>query len=200
MENSKKIYYKVVEKMLSETNISLKDLSEYICAGCEVFEVVEENELKSENYLGSLSNNAIFHISIEAADYAVKCYIKRYGEETTKEAVDCLNLCRIVAEDPLCKEKEMLKGMGDTFDRYGQRLLFTTGQLTDMLRVVSRCRELFFNDSSIYEVFRYSLYSIEDQMTELPYKEKMKEMGKLKERYGQFIIDFLKSGRHLFMV
>jgi len=188
-------HYKVVCGRHTYSLVYLSNLLEYIYEKCDVFEI--ENCLEKEKYLGTISNEALSHIAIHIAETT----LINYGKQDLPDAIRSLELCKIVSKDLFCPERKELLEIGEILSHIALVLLYRDQEKSHVIRTIDYCRFVIFQGLGLDSTFKCSIEAYRTKyQSRIPTIKPDKEVDILKEAYGQFVIDLLKSGKHLFMV
>jgi hypothetical protein len=195
----------------------LDEILSNIEIGCEISEISDGNEL----YLGALSSKALIYIGIEIANNVYNDQLHESEGSTVKDIQDCLSLCKKWFNDTssvsLPEFNQAITRMNGTSCHYSkyseanaeERLRDIIGSVARACFQYEECEEnKDYKLSGLIDRYAFIQHRIEDVIDFLHacYKvpdEKAPDEKNIfteKVRWGKFIIDFFKSGKHLFMV
>ena len=172
--------YKIVTSKISK-EATLNNLSRNLNLQSEIYALSD-----GEIYLGAISNKTLALFAVEFAEYA----LQNYEKERIPEAEICISLMRKWLRDDTSVSKEELKAAADA-------AYATTYGYGDAYAVYAAFYAATFPVYSINpaDATSYSANAATDAAAYAAGKSKEEEY----QRQGNFIIDFLKSGNHLFL-
>jgi hypothetical protein len=188
--------FKVISRSIyserkEEYIIPLLELSRAIGVGSEIFItssfMSDFNIHCEEIYIGCITRIKYIYIITEIADYGI-C---NYNSEIISEAQSCIKLARRWLEDPGSISKEEIDNIINeasiamNFFKYPDRPLFAAA--LSVMKYI-KYPETNVNVNAIFFVANAALSLSREQMKEDEYT-----------RQGQFIIDFMKSNKSIFM-
>lgn len=164
----------------NEFRCKLEDILYFIMNDSEVWELIEDKEI----YLGRVSQKSIVYMATEIIDYCIKNYYKEeiFEIEVVKNLIDT---CRKWIDDtssvPIGFAESQVKNS-----------MLSRGFILDCARYVASMtfEDAHYADISFKEITYHLSSNTGSQITR----------RKERARQCQFVIDFLKSDKHLFMV
>jgi hypothetical protein len=182
------MYYKIVNEYHS-FNSSIEDLAQFLDYNCEVYEISD-----GETYLGVITPKLLHYIAIEVADYARCNYDSYQNTEKSSETEEryiwqlkCIELGRKYLDDSSISLDEFKKTFFEIRDQH-----FCSNYLTSCISgaVRSICSSIEKKEI-IMRSLLYASLAARDKDYNLYFVES--------KRQGEFIIDLLKIGKHLFI-
>jgi hypothetical protein len=169
--------YKIVTSGISK-EVTLDRLSRSIRLHSEIYSIHEDGEF----YLGVISHKALIFLATEFADYALKNYAKR----NLPEAEVCLSLTRKWIEDDSSISKEELRAAAYAADAYA---------------AYAAADAAYTSAAAAYAAYAAAdaAYTAADAAYAAANAAGKDREGEFK-RQGKFVLDFLKSGKNLFLV
>jgi hypothetical protein len=168
--------YKVVgpgKNCVNSKEISLSEIPFYLEANCDVYEISEKQEL----LLGIVSKKVLIYFAIEFAENTFKKSKAKYN----KKIIYYISLGKRWLENDPDVSREISDYSGDIYKLSGDDSFKAIYYAVTSIVIGNM-------DLTLNSLFKLSINS---HMLSHKYRQK---------RAGQFIVDFLKSGKHLFMV
>jgi hypothetical protein len=165
--------YRIVTSGTSK-EVTLDRLSHSLRLHSEIYSIQEDGEI----YLGVISRKALIFLATEFADYA----LKNYAKKEIPEAEVCLSLTRKWIEDDSSVSNEELKTAADAV------------YAADAAAANANAAAAAYATNATYTAAYAASYA--DAASYAAGKDREGEFI----RQGRFILDFLKSGNHLFLV
>jgi hypothetical protein len=162
----------------SESIVSLLDLSKNLDINSEIYSIHEDGEF----YLGVISHKTLVFLATEFADYALKNYAKR----EIPEAEVCLSLTKKWIEDDCSVSKEELRAAAYAAANAADYAVYAAGAAA--YAAADAAADAAANAADAAADAADSAYAAG--------KDREREFI----RQGKFILYFLKSGKHLFLV
>ena len=166
--------YKIVTSGTSK-EVTLDNLSLNLKPQSEIYSIQEYGEV----YLGVISHKALIIFATEFADYA----IKNYAKKETPEAEICLSLTKKWIEDDSSVSNEELRAAA--YAAYDAADYAVYAAYAAYAAVHAANATAYSADAAAADATYATAAAGKD-----------KEMEYI--RQGEFILDFLKSGKHLF--
>jgi hypothetical protein len=160
----------------SESMVGLLDLSKNLEINSEIYSIQEDGEV----YLGIISHKTLVFLATEFADYALKNYAKKY----LPKAEACLSLTRKWIEDDASVSKEEMRAAAAAAYAAAADAAYAAYAAADAAYAAAAAA----NAAAAAYAAAYA--------ADAAGKDREKEYI----RQGEFILDFLKSGKHLFLV
>jgi len=159
----------------SKSNVKLSEVSRNLKHQSEIYSIQEDGEV----YLGIISHKTLIFFATEFADYA----LKNYAKKEIPEAEVCLFLTRKWIEGEFSVSKEELRAAA-----------YAAGAAANAAYAAADAA----NAAAAVDAADAAAYYAANAANAGYAAGKDKE-GEFK-RQGEFILDFLKSGKHLFLV
>ena len=167
--------YKIVTSGASK-EVTLAEISQNLRVYSEIYSISDR-----EIYLGPISHKTLVLFATEFADYA----LQNYAKKIIPEAEACIRLTRKWLEDRDSVSDEELKAAA-----YAAAVYAAHAYAADAANAASAYATAYAADAA-YAVAYAAAYAAHAAGV-----DKDKELI----RQGTFILDFLKSGKHLFLV
>lgn len=182
---------KTCYKIISENKIkqvSINDLVFSIQPDCQIFEVSLESENKEETNLGVVSLRVLHYIAFKVIELFIQKHLNRKGKQSPLEKF--IYLIGEYFKNPDSVSSDDLQGVKYRLE-------------DDLNRVSPIERSLRFSCISL--IFAIIDNTIDDVFQAINYAASAKHDGvshyfELILFFGEYIVDFLKSVKHLFMV
>jgi hypothetical protein len=194
--------YKIVISRTSK-EVTLDNLSRNLKLHSEIYSIQEDGEV----YLGPISHKTLVFFAVEFADYALKNYAKK--ENPSSET--CIALTRKWLEDRESVSNEDLRAAANAANAAyaaANAAYAYAAAVANATYVAANVAAYAAADASYaaanaaYAAASYAAYAAYAAADAAAYaadaagKDREREF----ERQGEFILDFLKSGKHLFLV
>jgi hypothetical protein len=168
----------------SESIVSLLDLSKNLDINSEIYSIQEDGEV----YLGVISHKALIFLATEFADYA----LKNYAKKETPEAEICLSLTKKWIEDDCSVSKEELRAAAyaAAAANAADYAVYAAGAAAGAAAYAAAdaAADAAANAADAAADAADAAYAAG--------KDREREFI----RQGKFILYFLRSGKHLFLV
>jgi hypothetical protein len=178
--------------------VPLTEISRNLKPQSEIYSIQEDGEV----YLGVISYKTLVFFVTEFADYALRNYVKKY----LPEAEVCLSLTRKWIEDDCSVSKEELRAAAYAANAAAADAAAAAADAADAAAYAAAYAAA---DAAAYaanaaaaaaaaaaDAADAAAYAAADAAAYAAGKDKEGEF----ERQGEFILDFLRSGKHLFLV
>jgi hypothetical protein len=169
----------------SKSNVPLSKISRNLNPQSEIYSIQEDGGV----YLGVISHKALIFLATEFADYA----IKNYAKKETPEAEACLSLTRKWIEDDSSVSEEELRAAANA--AYDAAANAAYAAAADAAYAAYAADAAY----AAADAADAAANAAADAAADAAYAA-----GKDRERefirQGEFILDFLRSGRHLFNI
>jgi len=177
--------YKIVTSGKSKV-VSLNKLSRHLYPSSEIYSISDPDFLL-EVYLGVISHQTLVLFATDFAHYA----LKNYAKKIVPEAETCIRLTRKWLEDRESVSNEELRAAANAADAAHAAAdadAYTAAAYTAAAAAA-------YTAAAAYAAAAYAAADAADAANAAG-KDKEGEF----KRQGTFILDFLKSGNHLFLV
>jgi hypothetical protein len=184
--------YKIVTSGTSK-EVTLDRLSRNLRPQSEVYSIQEDGGV----YLGVISRKALIFLVTEFADYA----LKNYAKKEIPEAEICLYLTRKwIEDDSSVSEEELETAANAAYAAAYTAAIVANSAANAAATVANSAANAAANAAyaAYATAYTYAVDAAADAAAAANAAGKDKE-GEFK-RQGNFILDFLKSGKHLFLV
>ena len=172
----------------SKSNVKLSEVSRNLKPQSEIYSIQEDGEV----YLGIISHKTLVFFATEFADYA----LKNYAKKEIPEAEVCLSLTRRWIEDDSSVSKEELRTAAYAANAAANAAADAAVAAANAANAAAYAANSAANAASSAASSDAAAYAAAYAAADAAGKEKEMEF----ERQGEFILDFLKSGKHLFLV
>ena len=156
--------------------VTLSEISRNLKPQSELYSIQEDGEI----YLGMISHKALFLFCVEFADYALQNYEKKKFPKTE----ECLSLVRKWIENPNSVSKEELRAAANA--AHYDAAASSAASNAAAYAVSNAACPTYASNNAAHAADAAFLSGVSSE----------KEF----KRQGTFILDFLKSGNHLFLV
>jgi hypothetical protein len=183
--------YKIVTSRTSK-EVTLDNLSRNLKLHSEIYSIQEDGEV----YLGVISHKALVFLATEFADYA----IKNYAKKGIPEAEVCLSLTRKWIEGESSVSKEELRAAAAA--AYAAAPAAANAAYAGAAAYAAGAAAYAAADADAAYAAAYAAAAAAADAAAYAANAAGKDKDKDKEliRQGKFILDLLKSGKHLFLV
>ena len=184
--------YKIVKSGTSK-EVTLDRLSRSLNPQSEIYSIQEDGEF----YLGVISHKALVFFAVEFADYA----LKNYAKKEIPEAEICLSIVRKWIEDDSSVSNEELRTAADAaYAADADAAAYAAdAAAADAANAAANAAYAAYAANAAYDAAYAADAAAYADAADAAYAAgKDKEMEFI--RQGEFILDFLKSGKHLFLV
>jgi len=190
--------YKIITKRSGrdtplERVTPLSKISRNLNPPSEIYSIQKDGEV----YLGVISHKALTFLATEFADYAIKNYAKR----DLPKAEVCLSIVRKWIEDDSSVSNEELRTAADAaYAAAADAAAYAAdAAAADAANAAAKTAYAAYAANTAYDAAYAADAAAYADAADAAYAAgKDKEMEFI--RQGEFILDFLKSGKHLFLV
>jgi hypothetical protein len=158
--------------------VPLTEISRSLRPQSEIYSIQEDGEV----YLGVISHKALILLATEFADYALRNYAKKY----LPKAEACLSLTRRWIEDDSSVSKEELRAAANA----AYDAAYAAANAADAAYAAANAANAADAVAAAYAA------AAGNAAANAARKDREREFI----RQGKFILDFLRSGKHLFLV
>ena len=176
--------YKIVTSGVTQ-EVSLGKISRNLGISYEIY-ILSDKEI----YLGMISHKTLVFFATEFAHYA----LQNYAKKKNPEAEICISLVRKWIEDDTSVSNEELRAAAAAAAYATNAADATAAASNTAYAAASNAASAASAASAAYYAVSAAYYAV--SAAEAAGKDREKEFI----RQGNFIIDFLKSGNHLFLV
>jgi hypothetical protein len=183
--------YKIVISRTSK-EVTLDNLSRNLKLHSEIYSIQEDGEV----YLGPISHKTLVFFAVEFADYA----LKNYAKKEIPEAEVCLSLTRKWIEGESSVSKEELRAAAAA--AYAAAPAAANAAYAGAAAYAAGAAAYAAADADAAYAAAYAAAAAAADAAAYAANAAGKDKDKDKEliRQGEFILDLLKSGKHLFLV